>query len=226
MPPILTLAEYATVLRTDRATLEAATEAYSAAQATYERLSGAQYYANAEQAATAAARYLPDLERAEQTAATTATAVKASARAIMDATSTSAVQISPAEEANAAARSVLYREDCETLPFPALLAAITTAVHSSDRPAMWLYFRYGRARLRAQDATPLDSGDERAKSAVGDAISAIAALLDNPSTRATATAARELLSQADALEAATEARKRAANPPQYAWSNPATDVRW
>jgi hypothetical protein len=213
--PIPTLDEMQSSLAGDIARVEqAGTELYSA-QSMYNRLTLRQNFSTNEAHQASFKEYEPGLAAVEDKALAVITAATRNAYEVKDATLKGQTTLTESEEAAAAVKREFIKEDATSLPYPAMLERIQSAVMNNDRPAMWLYLRYGRMRLANSGADDPLITDMGAKTAIYTALAEIESKLVDSRVKAVHDKAQALLGKAGELD--RKARKRRMATERYSF---------
>lgn len=202
--------------------LEKAAGSLSQAQTSYNNMTNRYIYTSDEAHQIALRDHLPALEAAENEAINLASGLTAYIRQILEVTRSDSPTLTDAEMAVAASKQVFVKEDCTELPYEALVSRVQQAITRGDRPAMYLYHRYGKMRLGI--ASELGSlPDEKAKSTLRDLISGIEKKLTTGKAKEVNDLAMKTLTKANTV--ASTARKRRAASQVYSFQKPG-EVPW
>lgn len=152
--------------------------------------------------------YLPTLESAERLAEKAASIARSNATAVARQTASAPPILSPEETALASNRAVFVREDAERLALPTLVERVRHAFQSEDRSALYLYLRYGRARLAVRVEGQRDPAEVAARAELGRLMSAAEERLRDPALAPVAKAANEALVRAGEVSRLAVERRR------------------
>lgn len=200
--------------------LDKAAGSFSQAQTSYDNITNRMRYGSDEGHQIALRDHLPALEAAENAALSLANGFNAYIRPVLEVTKSESTTLTDAETAVAASKQIFIKEDCTELPYEALVSRVQQAITHGDRPAMYLYHRYGTMRLRIADGP---ESNEKAKAAFWRLLSAIEQKLTTGKAKEVNALALKTLSQAHSL-ASTASKRRAADQ-VYSFQKPG-EVPW
>lgn len=220
--PVQSFEEMVAELNSTTARLESVQTKLTQAQTDYQTKTEKYYFPTDEAREQARKDLLPTLEPVEQEAARLAGALSLNARRILEATKSEAASQTDAEVAVADSKREFVKEDCTELDYRRLLSRVQQAINQGDRPAMWLYLRYGTQRLAHADKDQFNT-DEVAKSSFAAALRSIEGSLTTGKAKSVNDHAFKVLRKAQELERAATKRRMANRT--FVFQQPG-DVAW
>lgn len=207
-----TLVELTASLATLESKVEAALKKLAASQGRYAFDTARERYSSDQEQQQGFQEHLPVLAAAEHEAAQLADLARREARSVLLATEVEYPQLTDEEYKSAGARASIVKEDSETLSLDELTRRTRQALLADDRPAQFLYARYGRRRLASGTDVTNNTGDleaiSRQKGQLQSVITEIETRLRAGNVKTVHDKAAALMAKAHELEKKASARRR------------------